>query len=488
MISVTAPQWVGILIGFGVGLAASLWGMSNPESIIRLARWKDRLFLDCISIAGPIAIFTLYGLHAYGFEMHFGLKDFYVWGILLGGALFGAGMAISGYFPGSEWMALGEGRRDALYAIPAGLLGALAWALLSATDLGQWLVNTGNMGQILISGKTVEATATSTILLVAVPFSLALLAIAWIIPRYPELPVASLFTQLNSMPGHSDDNPVLRAKRNDNAAYLLEGSIATKGSFAVKLARAFTSEPNTFSLVHIGIAGFIGLIVVLGLFLHQIFGESTTYSWIVSFLTPSNDYAKITQATVGWEPYSDLGTYLGGFVAATLISKRYTAFRKVLPPSWTNRFGYSQLRRALGVFAGSFMVLFGARMAGGCASGHIMSGTFQMAASGVLFAVAVLITMRITASLVYGNTSEKFLVSAASDASQTPDATSEDSPLIMPLIVGGVISTVIIAAWATQGATGYAPEGNAWVISLIVPWFISLIVAAYYGDKPPYEP
>lgn len=76
MVSVTAPQWVGILIGFWIGFAASMWGMSNPESIIRLARWKDRLFLDCISIAGPIAIFVLYGLHAYGFEMHFGLKDF----------------------------------------------------------------------------------------------------------------------------------------------------------------------------------------------------------------------------------------------------------------------------------------------------------------------------------------------------------------------------------------------------------------------------
>ena len=487
MISVTAPQWVGILIGFGVGFAASMWGMSNPESIIRLARWKDRLFLDCISIAGPIAIFTLYGLHAYGFEMHFGLKDFYVWGIVIGGAFFGAGMAISGYFPGSEWMALGEGRRDALYAIPAGLLGALAWTLLSATDLGSWLVNTGNMGQILISGKTVEATATSTILLVAIPFSIALLAIAWIIPRYPELPVAPLFSQLKSLPGHSDDNPVLRAKRDDNAAYLLEGSIATKGSFAVRLARAFTSEPNMFSVVHIGIAASIGLVVVLGLFLHQIFGESTTYSWIVSFLTPTIDYAKVTQATVGWEPFSDLGTYLGGFVAATLISKRYTAFRKVLPPSWANRFGHSQLLRALGVFAGSFMVLFGARMAGGCASGHIMSGTFQMAASGILFAAAVLISMRITALIVYGNTSEKAHMSAAAAPSPTTTPKFEESPMLIPLTLAGVVVTVIVAAWVTKGATGYAPEGSSWVISLIIPWFIAMIASAYFADKPPYQ-
>lgn len=487
MISVTAPQWVGILIGFWVGFAASMWGMSNPESIIRLARWKDRLFLDCISIAGPIAIFTLYGLHAAGFEMHFGLKDFYVWGIVIGGAFFGAGMAISGYFPGTEWMALGEGRRDALYAIPAGLLGALAWTLLSDTGLGQWLVNTGNMGEILISGKTVQATPTSTILLVAIPFSLVLLAIAWIIPRYPELPIAPIVSQLTSRLGHNDDNPVLRAKRDDNAAYLLEGSIATKGSFAVKLARNFTSEPNIFAPVHIGVAVSIGLIVVLGLFLHQIFGESTTYSWIVSFLTPNIEYAKVTQATVGWEPYSDLGTYLGGFFAATMISKRYTSFRKIIPPSWQNRFGNSQLLRAMGVFIGSFMVLFGARMAGGCASGHIMSGVFQMAASGVLFAAAVLISMRITASLVYGDTSEKVIKPALSEAPKTIATVSPESSKLGPLMVSGIILTITVSAWATKGATGYAPEGSAWVISLIIPCFMTLLASAYFSDRPPYQ-
>jgi uncharacterized membrane protein YedE/YeeE len=487
MISVTAPQWVGILIGFWIGFAASMWGMSNPESIIRLARWKDRLFLDCISIAGPIAIFTLYGLHAYGFGMHFGLKDFYVWGILIGGAFFGAGMAISGYFPGSEWMALGEGRRDAVYAIPAGLLGALAWTLLSDTEIGHWLVNAGNMGQILISGKTVEATSTSTILLVAIPFSLALLAIAWIVPRYPEIPIAPLTAQLKSIPGHSDDNPILRARRDDTAAYLLEGSIAQKNSFAVKIARNFTSEPNTFSITHIGIAVSIGLTVVLGLFLHQIFGESTTYSWIVSFMAPSIEYSKITQATVGWEPFSDLGTYLGGFCAATLLSKRYTAFRKIVPPSWQNRFGSSQLLRACGVFVGSFMVLFGARMAGGCASGHIMSGTFQMAASGVLFAAAVLISMRITASLVYGKTSEKLVKTVHPATSKTISSTTSESAMLVPLTIAGVILTIMIAAWATKGATGYAPEGSAWVISLIVPWFMALLAFSYYTDKPPYQ-
>ena len=46
-------------------------------------------------------------------------------------------------------------------------------------------------------------------------------------------------------------------------------------------------------------------------------------------------------------------------------------------------------------------------MADGCASGHILSGGIQMAASAWLFTAAVVIAMLITARLVYGNVSQK---------------------------------------------------------------------------------
>lgn len=65
-----------------------------------------------------------------GVDMHFGTKPVYIIGIVLGGLFFGVGMTISRYVPGSEWMALGESRRDVLYAIPGGILGAAAWTLL----------------------------------------------------------------------------------------------------------------------------------------------------------------------------------------------------------------------------------------------------------------------------------------------------------------------------------------------------------------------
>ena len=61
----------------------------------------------------------------------------------------------------------------------------------------------------------------------------------------------------------------------------------------------------------------------------------------------------------------------------------------------------------MGVCIGGYLMLFGARMADGCASGHILSGVIQMAASGIYFGVVVIIAGIVTAKLIYGNASEK---------------------------------------------------------------------------------
>jgi len=48
------------------------------------------------------------------------------------------------------------------------------------------------------------------------------------------------------------------------------------------------------------------------------------------------------------------------------------------------------------------LIIFGARLAGGCTSGHIISGMTQLAVSGVLFAAAVFASGLLTARLIKG--------------------------------------------------------------------------------------
>jgi hypothetical protein len=53
--------------------------------------------------------------------------------------------------------------------------------------------------------------------------------------------------------------------------------------------------------------------------------------------------------------------------------------------------------RFLHAFVGGALIVFGARLAGGCTSGHIISGIMQLSLSGFLFAAGVFFTGILTA-------------------------------------------------------------------------------------------
>lgn len=58
-----------------------------------------------------------------------------------------------------------------------------------------------------------------------------------------------------------------------------------------------------------------------------------------------------------------------------------------VPETSTSRFGSSVSVRMAVSFGGGVLVLYGARLAGGCTSGHMMSGMMQTSISGYVFAL-----------------------------------------------------------------------------------------------------
>ncbi len=62
---------------------------------------------------------------------------------------------------------------------------------------------------------------------------------------------------------------------------------------------------------------------------------------------------------------------------------------RVMPEVWRSRFGDNRWKRYLATFVAGFVVLYGARLAGGCTSGHMMSGLMQTAVSGYIFTAGV---------------------------------------------------------------------------------------------------
>ena len=70
---------------------------------------------------------------------------------------------------------------------------------------------------------------------------------------------------------------------------------------------------------------------------------------------------------------------------------------------WEERFGNSFVKRGVAAFLGGAIALFGVRLAGGCPSGHGLSGLSQLAVSGFIALTFFFLAGLITARLIYKN-------------------------------------------------------------------------------------
>lgn len=98
--------------------------------------------------------------------------------------------------------------------------------------------------------------------------------------------------------------------------------------------------------------------------------------------------------------------FVVAMVGGAWLSQRFggpktSAADKIAPAVWRQRFGGRSLPRYMTVFISGVLVLFGARLAGGCTSGHMMSGIMQTSLSGYLFALGAFAVAIPVAILVY---------------------------------------------------------------------------------------
>lgn len=92
--------------------------------------------------------------------------------------------------------------------------------------------------------------------------------------------------------------------------------------------------------------------------------------------TESLAYYKTNPPAVNWEFVFVLAAVGGAFIAA-FTGGEITG--EWLPPMWEARFGEGTLGLRAGVAVlGGVLMAFGARLAGGCTSGHGISGTMQL--------------------------------------------------------------------------------------------------------------
>lgn len=326
-----------IIWGFVFGTILQYARLNRFDTIAGMAVRKDFTVAKAIAFAIGLGILLLQA------EIYFGWGDYHVKpllfaGIIAGGLLFGAGMAILGYCPGTVAISLGQGYVDALFGVIGGLLGSLAFAVL-----------------------------------------------------YP---------QLAPLLGPDAGTLSVRSLIPNNALFWL----ASVALAAVFMGIAFALDKlqhNNWRWLHAA-TGLAVLNAVLNLpaAAGHPMGASTAFPFLAMSATGLGAEAYWHKIDVpgAWELRFLAGAFLAG-LASALATRSFRLVR--VPELWKRQRGDNAGKRYFWAVIGGFLLLLGARMAGGCTSGHIVSGGMQLALSSLLFAVVVAVAFLTTGKLFY---------------------------------------------------------------------------------------
>jgi uncharacterized protein len=110
-------------------------------------------------------------------------------------------------------------------------------------------------------------------------------------------------------------------------------------------------------------------------------------------------YYKKIKLKINWQWMLVLGVVIGSFLSAVISGDLQV--NAWVPSLWSSAFGNSALLRVFVALVGGIILGFGSRFAGGCTSGHGISGTLQLAVSSWVSAIFFFVGGIITAHIIY---------------------------------------------------------------------------------------
>jgi len=114
---------LGLATGIVFGLLLQKGRVAKYRVIIGQFLLKDFTVVKIMATAVLVGAIGIYAMQPAGWaNLH--IKPLLLGGVLLGGVLFGIGMGLLGYCPGTTVAACGEGRRDAIIGVLGGLVGS----------------------------------------------------------------------------------------------------------------------------------------------------------------------------------------------------------------------------------------------------------------------------------------------------------------------------------------------------------------------------
>lgn len=132
-------------VGFAFGGLLQKAGLSRYDRIVNIYRFRDLAVLKFLLSALVVGAFCVRFLGAFGVEGIVPVPSTFMVGNFGGGVLFGIGMAVSGFCPGTIAAGIGEGRLD--YLVP-GAVGLVAGALCFGASYS-WLAPVAARGAVV---------------------------------------------------------------------------------------------------------------------------------------------------------------------------------------------------------------------------------------------------------------------------------------------------------------------------------------------------
>ena len=139
---------LGLTLGIAFGAVLQLSGASSHTKIINALRLKDLAIIKLILAAIGVGLIGVHLLDVFGVA-NMKVKDLFLPGVALAGALFGVGFALTGYCPGTALAAAAEGKIDAWFTVGGGFFGSIIFAFLYP-DLESVLFAIGRFGPVTL--------------------------------------------------------------------------------------------------------------------------------------------------------------------------------------------------------------------------------------------------------------------------------------------------------------------------------------------------
>ncbi|SDB36551.1 hypothetical protein SAMN05660653_01729 [Desulfonatronum thiosulfatophilum] len=172
--------FLGLVFGVAFGFLLQKGGVAKYHVLIGVLLLEDFTVIKVMASAILVGMIGIYVMHRMGM-VQYQLPSTRYAANIIGGLIFGAGFGLSGYCPGTNAAAIGQGNFDAL-AVAAGLI-AGSWLFAEVPEkIKKKVQEWGDYGKLTLH-ELLDLQRGTVAVLTAIALIILLIVVEWLAPR-----------------------------------------------------------------------------------------------------------------------------------------------------------------------------------------------------------------------------------------------------------------------------------------------------------------